>query len=664
MRSMKTKLTMYFGVLLLIICIGLGTISYSISSRALIGNVNENLPQMAQQSAKTIQSRVESQLNALEVVAAQTQISDMNSSWENKKTILDAETKRSGHLKMNIVDKNGDSINTSEASISIKDRDYFKKAMAGEANVSDPTSSKTNNQIIIIYAVPIKNGNEVVGVLIAVRDGNALSDTIKDITFGKTGQAFMINKQGTTVAHTNKDKVLKSDNVIENAKKDSKLKPFADIEKKMIKGGSGIGEYTSGSVSIYLGYAPVKGTNWSIAIASQKSEILKEANDLKIWVSLLSVIFIIAGIILVYILSNSITKNLIGAVKYLSVLATGDLSGSVPSKGLKNKDETGELARAIKTMQESVVSTISTVKTNSSEISSHADNLSAVSEEMSASSNNVATAMQGVAKGASSQAESLVNITTTLNKFGEELGQIINSVKEVDSNANGINTMSAESNAEMEKLAESMNTLSNSFNNFVSKTTGLGENIKKINEITDLINSIAEQTNLLALNAAIEAARAGESGKGFSVVAEEIRKLAEQTKESSESISNLIKNVSNDSETMVKSSGDIKEELNSQISVVNTAIESFKKIVSEVSKIGSKIKAVNDFTANIDNEKSSILEKVQEVSSVSEEVSASSEEIAASSEEMNASSEEVAATARTLASMTDNMKKEVSKFKI
>ena len=664
MKSIKTKLIMCFGVLLIVICMGLGLISYSISSRALISNVNENLPQMAQQSAKTVQSRIESQLNALGAVAAETQISDMNNSWANKKPILDAETKRSGHIEMYIADKNGNSINTSVASANIKDRDYFKKAMAGEANVSDPIPSKTNNKIIIIYAVPIKNGNEVVGVLIAVRDGNALSDITKDITFGKTGQAFMINNQGTTVAHADKDKVLKSDNIIENVKKDSALKLLADIEKKMMNGESGIGEYTYGGVSKYLGYAPVKGTNWSIAITSQKSEILKEANDLKIWTSILSAIFIIAGIILVYILSNSITKNLIGAVKYLSILATGDLSGSVPSKGLKNKDETGELARAIKTMQESIVSMISTVKTNSSEISSHADNLSAVSEEMSASSNNVAVSMQGVAKGASTQAESLVNITTTLNKFSEDLGQIINSVKEVDSNAKGINTMSAESNAEMEKLAESMNALSNSFNEYVSKTTGLGENIKKINEITDLINSIAEQTNLLALNAAIEAARAGESGKGFSVVADEIRKLAEQTKESSESISNLIKNVSDDSKTMVKSSGDIKEKLDSQISVVNTAIESFKKIVSEVSNIGSKIKAVNDFTANIDNEKSSILGKVEEISSVSEEVSASSEEIAASSEEMNASSEEVAATAHTLASMTDSMKKEVSKFKI
>ena len=664
MKSIKTKLIMYFGALLLVVCIGLGLVSYIISSKALISNVNEELPEMAQQSARTVQSRVESQLNALEAVAAETQISDMNNSWDNKKAILDAEVKRSGHMRINIIDKDGNARNTAGTIANNKDRDYFKKAMSGEKNVSDPILSKTDKKIIVIYAVPIKNGNEVVGVLTAVRDGNELSDITKDITFGKTGQAFMINKQGITVADANKDLVLKSDNINENVKKDPTLKPLADIEKKMMNGESGIGEYTYGGVSKYLGYAPVKGTNWSIAVTSHKSEILKKANDLKIWVSVLSVIFIIAGIILVYILSNSITRNLIGAVKYLSVLATGDLSGSVPSKGLKHKDETGELARAIKTMQESIVSMISTVKTNSSEISSHADNLSAVSEEMSSSSNNVAVSMQDVAKGASTQAENLSSITTTLNKFGEELGQIINSFKEVDSNAKGINTMSADSNAEMEKLAESMNVLSSSFNDFTSKITGMGQSVKKINEISNLINSIAEQTNLLALNAAIEAARAGESGKGFSVVAEEIRKLAEQSKDSSESISKLINNVSKDSENMVKSSGDIKNELDSQISVVNTAIESFKKIVNEVSKMGCKINAVNDLTADIDKEKSSILAKVEEISSVSEEVSASSEEIAASSEEMNASSEEVAATAHTLASMTDDMKKEVSKFKI
>ncbi|AZV57664.1 methyl-accepting chemotaxis protein [Clostridium sp. AWRP] len=664
MRSIKTKLIVCFGVLLLVICIGLGLISYNISSNALISNLNENLPQMAQQSAKTVQSRVENQLNALEAIAAEPQISDMNNSWGNKEAILKAEVKRSGHIRMYIADENGDAETTDDTKTNIKDRDYFKKAMAGEKSVSDPTLSKTTNSMVLVYAAPIKNGDKVVGVLAATRDGNALSDMTKDITFGKIGQAFMINKQGTTVAHIDKDLVLKGDNVNENVKKNPNFKPLADIEKKMMNGESGIGEYTHTGVSKYLGYAPVKGTNWSIAITAQGSDVLKGANVLKIWVSVLSVIFIIAGIILVYMLSNSITKNLIEAVKYLSVLTTGDLSGSVSLKGLKNKDETGELSRAIKTMQESIVSMISTVKTNSSEISSHADNLSATSEEMSSSSNNIAVSMQDVAKGASTQAENLVNITTTLNKFGEELGQINNSIKEVDSNAKGINTMSTESNAEMEKLAESMNTLSNSFNDFVSKTTGLGENIDKINEITDLINSIAEQTNLLALNAAIEAARAGEAGKGFSVVAEEIRELAEQTTESSKNISNLIKNVSNDSKVMVKSSEDIKEKLTSQISVVNTAIESFKKIVSGVSNIGSKIKAVNDFTENINDEKSSILEKVEGISAVSEEVSASSEEIAASSEEMNASSEEVAATAHTLASMTDGMNKEVSKFKI
>lgn len=132
MRSIKTKLMLAMGLLLAIICIGLGTISYYTSSKALIGNVNEVLPQIAKESAKTVNSRVESQLNALEAIASETQISDMNNSWENKRVILDAEVKRSGHIEMNIVDKDGNAINTNGKTANIKNRDYFKKALAGE----------------------------------------------------------------------------------------------------------------------------------------------------------------------------------------------------------------------------------------------------------------------------------------------------------------------------------------------------------------------------------------------------------------------------------------------------------------------------------------------------------------------------------------------------
>ncbi|WP_406541375.1 cache domain-containing protein [Clostridium ljungdahlii] len=533
MRSIKTKLMLAMGLLLAIICIGLGTISYYTSSKALIGNVNEVLPQIAKESAKTVNSRVESQLNALEAIASETQISDMNNSWENKRVILDAEVKRSGHIEMNIVDKDGNAINTNGKTANIKNRDYFKKALAGEKNVSDPVLSKTQNAMVIVYAAPIKNGNQIVGVITAVRNGKTLNDITKDITFGKSGQAFMINKQGTAVANVNEQIVLKGDNINEDVKKDSKLKPFADIEKKMMNGESGVGEYTYGGVRKYLGYAPVNGTNWSIAVTSPKAEVLSGTNTLRLWTITASIIFIILGLVFVFILGSKIIKNIVAAIKYLETISSGDLSSVISPKYLELKDETGTLARAVKIMQESIISMIKSIRTNSSEINSHADNLSSISEEIAASSSDVATSMQDVAKGASSQAENLVNITDILNKFGSELVEIIDSIKEVDSNAKGINTMSAKSNTEMEQLAQSMNKLSDSFNDFISKTTTLGQNIKQIDEITSLINSIAEQTNLLALNAAIEAARAGEAGKGFSVVAEEIRELAEQTTESS-----------------------------------------------------------------------------------------------------------------------------------
>jgi len=663
-KSIKAKLILCLGVLIGIICIGLGVISFINSSNALTSNLGKTLPNIAEQTASNIQGRIEGHLNSLEAIAAIDAIKDPNNSWENKMPILLEEVKRMGSIKLGIVDKNGDAKNTDGNGASIKDRKFFQDALAGKSNVSYPIISKTDGSLVVVYAVPIKNNDEVVGVLIETTDGNKLSELTNQVKVGKTGYAFMIRKDGANIASNDNNKVINMYNPIEEAKKDSSLQQLADIEGKMGAGETGIGEYYYGGAYKYVGYAPVKGTEWSVGVLVLKTEMLSELDTLKISVILSSILFLLIGVAIVYIIANSISKGIKSTSKHLELLAEGNLCEEVSPKYLKLKDEVGDMTNSMKVMQESLGKMIRKIKENSSNINMQSENLSSVSEEIANVSQNVTEAISEIAKGTSTQSEDLINITDILNEFSNKLSGMVTEIQAVDSNSREINLMANESSSEMNELNQSVTKVSSSFKTFSGKIIGLGKDINEINEITNIINSVAEQTNLLALNAAIEAARAGEAGKGFSVVADEIRKLAEQSKISSESISKLINGISKDTDVIVQDSVTMDDELINQVKIINSSITSFKKIIEAVNEVIPKIETVKNSAEGIDNDKNVILTRIDGVSSVSVEVSASSEEISASSEEMNASTEEVSAAAQILNSMTSEMIEEVDKFKV
>ncbi|GKX67662.1 methyl-accepting chemotaxis protein [Inconstantimicrobium mannanitabidum] len=664
MKSIKSKLILFLGLLVVAVCIGLGGISFVNSTKSLQSNLSKTLPKIAEETASSIQGRVKGQLNQLEAIASMPEIKDVNNSWENKKAILLDQAKRMGSVKLSIGDKNGDAKGTDGKTINLKDRDYYQKALSGESNVSDPLIGKVTGTVEVKYAVPIKNNNEVVGVLFETRDGNQLSELTNQVKVGTTGYAFMIKKDGTNIASTNKDLVLKMYNPVEEAKKDTKLQALAEIEKKMGAGETGIGEYTYGGADKYVGYAPVKGTEWSVGVIVVKGEILSELDSLKISVVGFSILFILIGFAVVYIISNNISKGIKSTSKHLGLLAEGNLCAEVSPKYLQLKDEVGEMTNSMKVMQESLKGMINRIKQNSENINMQSENLSSVSEEIASSSQNVTEAINEIAQGTSSQSEDLMNVTEILNDFSDKLSGMVGEIQVVDSNSRDISLMAKESSNEMNELNESVTKVSTSFKDFNRKIVGLGKDVNEINEITNMINSIAEQTNLLALNAAIEAARAGESGKGFAVVADEIRTLAEQSKNSSEDINRLINEIANNTNVIVQDSVEMDDELLNQVKIINSSITSFKKIIEAVNEVIPKIETVKKSAEGIDKDKETILGRVDGVSSVSLEVSASSEEISASSEQMSASTEEIAAAAQTLSSMTKEMLDEVNKFKI
>ena len=122
---------------------------------------------------------------------------------------LNQDVSRFNYLKIGIADLNGDSKYTNSTASNIADREYFKKALSGEIAVSDPIMSKSENKLIVSYAAPIKDtNNNIVAVLVAIKDGNSISSLTDDITFGETGKAFMLSSTGVKIAHYNNDLVV------------------------------------------------------------------------------------------------------------------------------------------------------------------------------------------------------------------------------------------------------------------------------------------------------------------------------------------------------------------------------------------------------------------------------------------------------------------------
>jgi len=665
MKSIKTKLSVYFGILIIFVCIALGGIAYYSANYALSNNAKQALAVISLESARVMESRLNADYNVLETLSQREEIRDFSVPVEKKAELMQAEAKRTGFTSIAFGDVNGDVYTMALAHIVLKERPYYQEALKGNKVVTDPIISKDNGNLIINMAVPIKDKDgKVIGVLIGNRDAAEISEIISDITVGKTGKSFIINNSGVAVAHYDKEAVAKGQNIIEEAKKDSSLQTLADVQKEMIKGKPGTGEYSYQGISKYLGYAPIKGTNWIIGIAVPKNETLSQLDLLKISILISSVIIVLVGLASVFMVSRLISTGISKISSHLQVISKGDFTREVSAKELKYNDEIGDAFKSIKIMQESIVETIATIKENSINIDLKANNLSNISEQLTNTAENVSTATHETANGVGNQATNLMEITNILDQFGGKLDTVGKEIQDISLKSNGINTMASSSNENMKLLIDSVNIVGSSFKDFIKKIETLNSNIIQISEITTLINDISEQTNLLALNAAIEAARAGESGKGFAVVADEIRTLAEQSQESSKNIDLLINGISNEANGIIKNTDRLNNELDNQVGVINVALKSYENIITEVSGIVTKIKAVNTAVTEINSEKNIISEKIENTSAVAEEVSASSEEIAASTEEMKSASSEVALAAEVLNEVTKEMIEHVNHFKI
>lgn len=375
-------------------------------------------------------------------------------------------------------------------------------------------------------------------------------------------------------------------------------------------------------------------------------------------------LFIISIILILSIATtviNLLKKSISSFNSILDTLAGGDFTVKIESD---EKSEIGLMKKELAATINSISYILKLIRDGSLLTLEKSKSLASVSKGMESTMQEVAAAIHSIADGAAVQSNELIVINDTFSKLDDEIVNIAVSIKDVDENTKSVNNMAQGSNAQLSALIETINAISNSFDNVSWKIQGLGIKISEINKITDVINSIAEETNLLSLNASIEAARAGDAGKGFSVVAGEIRKLAEQSKRSSNDINRLIQDISKETTIVVSTTNGVNDDLKQQTNVIENSVDNFKKIIDAINTILPQIEEINSTVEEINNEKDQIVETIHSTASISEENSASSEEIAASTQEVTISAENLANTAQLLADTSNNLIEQVNNFKL
>lgn len=668
LNSIRSKMILFIGSMILAISIGIGVISYQISSRSLINNIKEMLPEIAKESALLLENKVATSFERLETIA--NEIKNIQAAEEEENSKLKIWKVKGDYLLLGMADSNGVLITSDQKKISIKDMAIYQKALQGEKAVSEPITDSfginglTKGSLVVVYAYPLKTGGKVNRVLIGVKSGNEFSTLVNDISFGKTGEAFMINEAGDIIAHNNLSLVYDKINYIQEADRDKSFQQLSEMISLMLNGETGANDYTYYGIKKIAGFAPVGSTGWSIAVSGEYSDLLSGLYKLRQNFITYTIVFTLLGVIGIFLITNSITKGLIVIAGNIRFMANGDLSQEIPQKYCRKNDEIGIVADSLSKMQEALRQIIEDIKNNSSKIDDYAIDLSDVIGTVTDATDNVTVSMQDIAKGSGEQAEEFMKMMESLNHFSEELENMVQLISHVDQDTINLRDLTEASNNKMQFMVSSSQRINETFHSFIDKITNLGENIQKVNEIANFINSIADQTNLLALNAAIEAARAGEAGKGFAVVADHIRSLADQTKNSSIRINTIIQGIGEVTGNMVVSTKSLNQELDQQIEILDTTMKSFESMIDAFQKFVPEIRAINTSAHEIDKEKNKIIVKMEGVAAIAQQTSASTEEVAASAEEMNASMTEIMNATQALTITSKNMKEHVERFKL
>ncbi|MED1781210.1 methyl-accepting chemotaxis protein [Brevibacillus fortis] len=536
-------------------------------------------------------------------------------------------------------------------------QDWYKAGMVDKPYVwTEPYADPISKVPMVTAIAPIKVGGKISGTTTLDIGLTELNKSIENLKVGETGYGFIVSKSGIYVSHRDAQKNLQVKIT------DESETGLRDIANQITEAtATGMTQTTIDGQNQCVTFAPIGETGMMLATVMPAAEINGPITQY-FYISLIifGVSISIFLVLLYWFINRQVARPLVQLkAGIVNLVEKKDLTQTIP---IRRKDEIGDVATAVNAFIEDLHGMMKNISGYTGQVGTVSDTSAKKAHEARLAFGQVASSFQEVATGTENQQHSAEESARAMEEMAIGIQRIAEASSTMAESSKHMANEAVAGNQSVEKVSGQMDSINRSVSHSADVVRSLDSRSAEISQIVEVIASIASQTNLLALNAAIEAARAGEQGRGFAVVADEVRKLAEQSNNSANQIANLITEIQRETTSAVQAMDEGTREVETGIQIAYETGEAFRRIMDSTQDVADQIQEISSVAEQMSAATEQVTASILQLSSIAKDSAASASSVAASTEEQRISMNQLSTSAEQLNQMAKELQQMINRF--